>query len=161
MGELAKGSYTEAVLEKRKTIQTKDIGKFFSPCKGIRVISLCLDKAIASKAMFDFLEDTLCDWPDAEMSRAPTQEEEAVPESSDKMLASVEEETEDDGDDEVEICLLCIQSSSLLLHKTVVRLSHQERILPSRSCGVFIELVYVSFCGRFRQFLFFISSSTS
>lgn len=83
VGELAKASYTEAVLEKRKTIQTKDI-----------------DKAIASKAMFDFLEDTLCDWPDAEMSRAPTQEEEAVPESSDKMLASVEEETEDDGDDE-------------------------------------------------------------
>uniref|UniRef100_A0A1I7XTC1 CBFD_NFYB_HMF domain-containing protein n=1 Tax=Heterorhabditis bacteriophora TaxID=37862 RepID=A0A1I7XTC1_HETBA len=45
--ELAKTAYTQAVLDKRKTIQLKDI-----------------DRAIGSKWMFRFLEDALNDWPE-------------------------------------------------------------------------------------------------
>ncbi|KAK6052934.1 hypothetical protein COOONC_09560 [Cooperia oncophora] len=56
VAELAKASYTQAVLEKRKTIQTKDI-----------------DRAISSKAVFEFLEGTLSDWPETESSKGISQ----------------------------------------------------------------------------------------
>ncbi|KAK6014502.1 hypothetical protein OSTOST_20114 [Ostertagia ostertagi] len=56
VAELAKASYTQAVLEKRKTIQTKDI-----------------DRAISSKAIFEFLDGTLSDWPESEPSKGVSQ----------------------------------------------------------------------------------------
>ncbi|KAK5970786.1 hypothetical protein GCK32_007661, partial [Trichostrongylus colubriformis] len=56
VAELAKASYTQAVLEKRKTIQTKDI-----------------DRAIASKTNFEFLDGTLTDWPEPESSKGISQ----------------------------------------------------------------------------------------
>ncbi|CAJ0580228.1 unnamed protein product, partial [Mesorhabditis spiculigera] len=43
--ELSRASYTEAVLDKRKTVQAKDIGK-----------------VIAANPVFEFLEDALDDW---------------------------------------------------------------------------------------------------
>ncbi|ETN81106.1 hypothetical protein NECAME_08727 [Necator americanus] len=73
--ELAKASYTQAVLEKRKTIQTKD-----------------LDKAIASKHMFEFLDDTLNDWPEAETSETFLQAKNRIEKST------IEEEDVVDGD---------------------------------------------------------------
>ncbi|RCN42061.1 hypothetical protein ANCCAN_11986 [Ancylostoma caninum] len=82
--ELAKASYTQAVLEKRKTIQTKDI-----------------EKAIASKHMFEFLDDTLNDWPEAETSRTVSQTKNLTEETIAEEEDLVEENAE--GDSMVEL----------------------------------------------------------
>ncbi|KIH45036.1 hypothetical protein ANCDUO_24929 [Ancylostoma duodenale] len=77
--ELAKASYTQAVLEKRKTIQTKDI-----------------EKAIASKHMFEFLDDALNDWPEPETSRTVSQTKNLTEETTAEEEDVVEEDAEDD-----------------------------------------------------------------
>ncbi|EYC29042.1 hypothetical protein Y032_0007g3556 [Ancylostoma ceylanicum] len=77
--ELAKASYTQAVLEKRKTIQTKDV-----------------EKAIASKHMFEFLDDALNDWPEAETSRTVSQTKNLTEETIAEEEDIVEEDAADD-----------------------------------------------------------------
>ncbi|VDL62755.1 unnamed protein product [Nippostrongylus brasiliensis] len=84
VAELAKASYTQAVLEKRKTIQVKDI-----------------DRAISSKALFEFLEDTLCDWPEAESSKIVSQVGSATLENDTEMELIPEENGEEVEEEEV------------------------------------------------------------
>ncbi|WKX97672.1 hypothetical protein Q1695_013386 [Nippostrongylus brasiliensis] len=78
VADLAKASYTQAVLEKRKTIQVKDI-----------------DRAISSKALFEFLEDSLCDWPEAESSKIVSQVGSATLENDTEMELIPEENVEE------------------------------------------------------------------
>ncbi|KAJ1347019.1 hypothetical protein KIN20_001956 [Parelaphostrongylus tenuis] len=79
VAELAKASYTQAVLEKRKTIQAKD-----------------LNRAIASKAMFDFLEDALTGWPEKDGVSQTTINPEEVVTEEDSIVESSTENPDDD-----------------------------------------------------------------
>uniref|UniRef100_A0A0K0D3L6 CBFD_NFYB_HMF domain-containing protein n=1 Tax=Angiostrongylus cantonensis TaxID=6313 RepID=A0A0K0D3L6_ANGCA len=86
VAELAKASYTQAVLEKRKTIQTKD-----------------LNRAIASKSTFDFLEDALTGWPEKEdISQATVNLQQSVIEENDVIQNGIE----NSDDDMQDVCLL-------------------------------------------------------
>nr|CDJ96319.1 Transcription factor CBF NF-Y archaeal histone domain containing protein [Haemonchus contortus] len=81
VAELAKASYTQAVLEKRKTIQTKDI-----------------DRAIASKAIYEFLDGALTDWPEPASSKVVSQAESNV-----EVEAIAEEDPENAEEDDADV----------------------------------------------------------
>ncbi|KAL6734185.1 hypothetical protein Aduo_004754 [Ancylostoma duodenale] len=131
--ELAKASYTQAVLEKRKTIQAKDI-----------------EKAIASKHMFEFLDDALNDWPEAETSQTVSQTKNLTEETIAEEEDAVEEDAEDDSvvelqesadvdnpgsaDSEIMKVFLLLFTSGLLVTRTHIQ-ALSESIIDSIAEG--------------------------
>lgn len=63
---LAKEAALVAREDGRKTVQLKDIGEWRIIWKGFK---LTLERAIRRNPLFEFLEDALSDWPEADSNR--------------------------------------------------------------------------------------------